>query len=127
MEENQITNIHETFDFTILATTNQPTWLEEIIIDNERVIACYKTIRDVVIFTNKRIILSNKQGITGKKNEIYSIPYYAINLWSSESNGHFDVNANLCIHTKCLIINFNVATNVDIREIDRIIATYTLK
>ncbi len=126
MEENQTNNVHETFDFSILANANIPNWLDDIIIDNERVVACYKTIRDTVIFTNKRLILSDKQGITGKKNEIHSIPYHTINLWSSESNGHFDVNSTLTIHTKCMIIKFNVTTNIDIREIDRIIATYTL-
>ncbi|MGY0202952.1 PH domain-containing protein [Acinetobacter soli] len=48
-----------------------------------RKIAAYKTIRDVAIFTNKRLILRDAQGLSGKKVEIYSLTYQSISLYLS--------------------------------------------
>ena len=57
----------------------------------------FKLIRDVFIFTNKRLILVNKQGITGKKVEYLSVLYKSISRFSIETAGHFDLEAELKI------------------------------
>ncbi|MFC5281169.1 PH domain-containing protein [Arcanobacterium canis] len=50
----------------------------------EQPYAAYKTLRDSAIFTSKRLIIRDAQGFTGKKVEIYSIPYSSINMWSNK-------------------------------------------
>ncbi len=57
----------------------------------------YKLIRDMVILTNHRLILIDKQGLTGRKVEYRSIPYKSITMYTVESAGHFDLDAELKI------------------------------
>ncbi|WP_075981369.1 PH domain-containing protein [Bacillus massilinigeriensis] len=71
--------------------------LEVIITDNERVEKAYKLIRDLIVFTNTRLILIDKQGVTGKKVEYHSIPYKSITHFSVETAGTFDLDAELKI------------------------------
>ncbi|MGV9182399.1 PH domain-containing protein [Arcanobacterium canis] len=62
----------------------------------EQPYAAYKTLRDSAIFTSKRLIIRDAQGVTGKKVEIYSIPYSSINMWSTGGNaGRLDFNAEV--------------------------------
>ena len=63
----------------------------------ENVVIAYKLIRDYVVFTNLRLLLVDKQGITGKKVEFHSIPYKSISHFSVETAGHFDLDAELKI------------------------------
>ncbi len=53
--------------------------------------------RDLFIFTRTRLILVDKQGMTGRKTEYHSIPYRAITHFSVETAGHFDLEAELRI------------------------------
>src|SRR4051794_38452575 len=69
--------------------------LEMIITDHERVEKAYKLIRDLMVFTNSRLILIDKQGVTGKKIEFHSIPYKSITHFSVETAGTFDMDAEL--------------------------------
>ena len=52
-------------------------------------------IRDLIVFTDRRIILVNKQGVTGSKVEYLSMPYRSIVMFSIETAGHFDLEAEL--------------------------------
>lgn len=52
-------------------------------------------IRDLIVFTDRRIILVNKQGVTGSKVEYLSVPYRSIVMFSIETAGHFDLEAEL--------------------------------
>ncbi len=69
--------------------------LAPILADNETVAMAYKEIRDMYIFTNKRLILIDKQGLTGKKVEYHSIPYKSISHFAVETAGHFDLDVEL--------------------------------
>lgn len=71
--------------------------LEEILISGETVDAAFKLIRDLIVFTSKRLILVDKQGVTGKKVEYHSIPYKSISHFSVETAGRFDLDAELKI------------------------------
>jgi hypothetical protein len=53
----------------------------------------------LVVFTSKRVVLVDKQGITGKKREYYSIPYRHIYEFSVETSGHFDMDSELTLYT----------------------------
>ncbi|WP_373894138.1 PH domain-containing protein [Virgibacillus natechei] len=69
--------------------------LRELLSTTEKVEHAYKLIRDLMVFTNKRLILVDKQGVTGKKVEYHSIPYQNITHFSIETAGTFDMDAEL--------------------------------
>jgi hypothetical protein len=71
--------------------------LEVIVTEGEKVEKAYKLIRDMIVFTNRRLILIDKQGMTGKKVEYHSIPYRSITHFSVETAGTFDLDAELKI------------------------------
>ena len=69
--------------------------ISDFLIDGENVIGVYKSVRDGVVFTNKRIIAINVQGITGKKKDFTSLPYSKIQAFSVETAGTFDLDSEL--------------------------------
>jgi hypothetical protein len=69
--------------------------LAKVLNENEDINAAFKLVRDLIVFTDKRLILVNKQGVTGKKTEYHSIPYKSISHFSVETAGHFDLDAEL--------------------------------
>ena len=71
--------------------------LENILIPGEQVDLAYVLVRDLIVFTEKRLILVDKQGVTGKKTSYKSIPYHSISRFTVESSGHFDLDAELKI------------------------------
>lgn len=100
-----------------------------ILSSQESVEKAYKLIRDMFIFTNKRLILVDKQGVTGKKVEYHSIPYKAITHFSIETAGNFDLDAELKIWISGTQIpiqkQFN--KNLNIYELQTVLAEYVLK
>jgi hypothetical protein len=70
---------------------------EAILAEGEQIERAFKLIRDLFVFTNRRLILVDKQGMTGKKAEYHSIPYRAITHFSVETAGHFDADSELKI------------------------------
>ena len=71
--------------------------LAAILAEGEAPEQVYKMIRDLLVFTNKRLILIDKQGLTGSKKEYMSIPYRSIVRFSVETKGHFDLESELKI------------------------------
>lgn len=69
--------------------------LSPILGDNENVERAFKVIRDMYVFTSGRLILIDKQGLTGKKIEYVSIPYKSISTFAVETAGHFDMDSEL--------------------------------
>ncbi|MBD5543972.1 MAG: PH domain-containing protein [Lachnospiraceae bacterium] len=113
--------------WTFNAQCPVPNDVSEILVDGEVALHAYKTIRDVAIFTNKRLIVRDAQGLTGKKVEIYSLPYSSICMYSTENAGKIlDVNAEVELWTKAGHIKINLNKNVNIREFDKIIASAIL-
>lgn len=94
-----------------------------LLVDGESAVAAFKTFRDSAVFTTKRLIVRDAQGITGKKVEIYSLPYSSINMWSSENAGKLlDLSAEIELWTRAGHIKIKVGKGADIRRIDSIIA-----
>jgi hypothetical protein len=71
--------------------------LEKILAEGERVERAFRLVRDLLIFTNHRFILVDRQGMTGKKTSYDSIPYRAITHFAVETAGHFDLESELKI------------------------------
>ena len=71
--------------------------LEDILVPGEQVTLAFSLIRDLIVFTEFRLILVDKQGMTGKKTSYNSLPYRSISRFSVETSGHFDLDAELKI------------------------------
>lgn len=71
--------------------------LDGVILESEEIDLAFKLVRDLIIFTNKRLIVINKQGVTGKKTTYHSLPYKSISRFLVETTGHFDLDAELKI------------------------------
>lgn len=100
-----------------------PADVNDMLIEGEVALHAYKTIRDCAIFTNKRLIVRDAQGLTGKKVEIYTLPYSSINMYSTENAGKLlDLNAEVELWTRAGHIKINLNKNVNVREFDKIIA-----
>ena len=98
-----------------------------LLIDGEEVLQAFKSIRDMVVFTTKRIIAINVQGITGKKKDFTSLPYSKIQAFSVETAGTFDLDAELEIWMSGLgRAKFEFTGSYDIKQIQRFIANQVL-
>jgi hypothetical protein len=114
--------------WTLISECPIPNDVNDLLVEGEQAVAAYKTLRDSAIFTNKRLIVRDAQGITGKKIEIYSLPYSSINMWSTENAGKFlDFNAEVELWTRAGHIKINLQKGVDIRKFDKLIANALLK
>ncbi|WP_291910562.1 PH domain-containing protein [Chitinophaga sp. CB10] len=100
-----------------------------LLTDTEQIQMGFKLIRDVFLFTNKRLILVNKQGITGSKTEYISIAYKSISRFSVETAGTFDLDAELKIWVSSelhpsIVKQFN--KSVDVYEVQKVLAHHVL-
>jgi len=95
----------------------------------ETVEHAYKLIRDYFVFTDKRLVLVDKQGLTGSKVEYHSIPYRNITHFSVETAGSFDLDAELKIwisgHSVPIQKQFNKQLNI--YEVQGVLASYVLR
>ena len=99
-----------------------------ILVEGETIAAAFKVVRDLFVFTPLRLILADKQGITGKKVEYHSIPYKSITQFSVETAGRFDMDAELkiWISSMALPIKKDFKKGTDILAIQKTLASYVL-
>ncbi len=101
-----------------------------LLTENEEIELGFKLLRDTFIFTNKRLILVDIQGITGSKTEYKSITYKSISRFSVETAGTFDLEAELKIWissepTPSITKKFNKSVNV--YDVQKVLAFHVLK
>lgn len=96
---------------------------------SERFEKAYKLIRDLFIFTDKRLILVDKQGLSGKKVELHSYPYKSITHFSIETAGTFDMDAELkiWISGSALPVQKKFNKSLNIYELQSVLSDYVLK
>ncbi|MFR9798127.1 PH domain-containing protein [Streptomyces sp. MS06] len=96
---------------------------------DERVHAAYLLVRDTIMLTDRRLLLVDKQGITGKKVEYHSIPYRSITHFAVETAGHLDLDAELKIWVSgnSVPIEKTFTKGVDIYEVQAILTQYVAK
>jgi hypothetical protein len=102
----------------------------KLLIEGESIELGFKLIRDTFIFTSKRLILIEKQGITGSKIEYKSIVYKSISRFSIETAGTFDLEAELKIWVSSevnpsIVKQFNKSVNV--YDVQNVLAFHVLK
>jgi hypothetical protein len=101
----------------------------QILATGEKVEHAYQLIRDFFVFTDKRLVMVNKQGITGSKMDYHSIPYKSITHFSIETAGHFDLEAELKIWISGMATPIQKQFNkkLNIYEVQSVLATYVLR
>lgn len=106
------------FKLKEMSNTEGTKLVSDILIQNEEVFASFTSMRDKLIFTNKRIISINSQGLTGTKVDYTSIPYSKIQTYSVETAGLADLDAELDIAISGLgVIRFELKATTAIKEI----------
>ena len=97
--------------------------LMPMFVDGEEIIASFKTIRDGVVFTTKRIFAINVQGITGKKVDYTSLPYSKIQAFSVETAGVLDLDSELEVWFSGLgKVKFEFVSRADVSRICKVIS-----
>jgi hypothetical protein len=95
-----------------------------LLAQGEQIHAAYQLIRDSLIFTDRRLILIDKQGVTGRKIEYHSIPYRSITHFSVETAGTFDLDAELKIWISSTAepVSQQFGKGVDVYEVQALLA-----
>ena len=98
-----------------------------LLIEGENIVTAFKAIRDFVVFTDKRLIAVNVQGMTGKRRDFTSLPYAKIQAFSIETAGTLDLDSELDLWFSGLgQVRLEFRGQVDIRHLGRMIATFVL-
>ena len=119
--DSQLLNLKE------ISITEVRSEVNQLLINDETIIAAFKTIRDQVIFTNRRIFVINVQGITGKKRAYFSYPYSKIQYFGVETAGVLDIDSELVVaFSNGTILQFDFKSRVDICRISALISHYIL-
>ena len=101
--------------------------IQQILINGEQVIGAYKAMRDYCVFTNKRVIAVNVQGMTGKKKDFTSLPYSKVSAYSVETAGVLDLDSELEMYFSGLgKVKFEFTGQSNIVQIGQIISGYIL-
>ncbi len=99
----------------------------KFLIDGEAIFATFKTLRDQLVFTNKRIIAANVQGITGSKVDYTSIPFNKIQAFSVETSGTLDFDCEIDIFVSELgRARFEIKGSFDLLTFNKLLSTKIL-
>ena len=101
--------------------------LTPMFVPSEQIISSYRTVRDGVVFTNKRIFAINIQGLTGKKVDYSSLPYSKIQAFSVETAGVLDLDSELELWFSGLgKVKFDFVSRANVADICRMISEFVL-
>lgn len=99
-----------------------------LLINGEMIIGTYKGMRDFVVFTDKRVISANVQGLTGKKKDFTSMPYSKITVFSVETVGTLDLDSELELYFSGVgRVTFEFSGRSDIVQIGQLISSFVLR
>ena len=101
--------------------------ISPMLVPSEQIISSYRTVRDGVVFTNKRIFAINIQGLTGKKVDYSSLPYSKIQAFSVETAGVLDLDSELELWFSGLgKVKFDFVSRANVADICRMISEFVL-
>ena len=103
--------------------------VDALLIADEKVEFAFKTIRDQLVFTNKRIISIDVQGITGKRKSFATMPYSKIQYFSIQTPGFMELFPDselFVMFTNGFTAKFEFKGAVDIGKIGRMLSEYVL-
>ncbi|MCH5291527.1 MAG: PH domain-containing protein [Treponema sp.] len=100
-----------------------------LLIDGEKTVAAFKTVRDQLVFTNKRIISVDVQGFTGKRKSYSSLPYSKVQFYSVQTPGFAELvpDAELeLMFSNGFTAHFEIRGDCNIIQLGKIISEFVL-
>jgi len=119
----------EAKDAGSLETKKFHTAYGQLLVDGEIIEAGYIVLRDTFLFTNKRLILVDIQGVSGRQIEYLSIPYSKITKFSVQTGESFDLNAELklWIGSDTIPLEKKFNKDLNIYDVQKVLASHVLK
>ena len=102
---------------------------KQVMAEGEQIEKAYQVFRDTFLFTNRRLILVDNQGMTGNKTEYHSLPYRSITHFSIETAGSFELDAELKIWISGTATPIQKKFNkkLNIYQLQSVLAQYVLR
>ena len=98
-----------------------------LLVNGENMVMAFQTVRDQVVFTDKRIFVVNVQGITGKKVSYFSYPYSKVQYFGIETAGVLDIDSEIIFaFSNGARLQFDFKSKVDIQKISMMVSNYIL-
>ena len=101
-----------------------------LLIDGEQIVAAFQTVRDQLVFTDRRIVAIDVQGLVGKKKTFTSLPYSKVQFFSIETPGFMELfsdTALLLMFSNGFTAKFEFRGSADIGLISRVISRYAMQ
>lgn len=101
--------------------------VKEFLCPDERIIGIFKSVRDGVVFTNKRLMIISVEGVTGKKKDVTSLPYKKVQAFAVETAGVVDIDSELQLWFSGLgLVTLEFTSGSAIKNICKVISEYVL-
>ena len=103
--------------------------VQSLFVPNEEIVMAFQTVRDQLVFTNKRIIAIDVQGVTGKRKSFCTMPYSKVHYFTIQTTGFMEIFPDselYIVFSNNFTATFEFKGRVDIAEIGRIISTFVL-
>ena len=100
-----------------------------LLIGGETIVSAFQTVRDQLVFTNKRIIAIDVQGVTGKRKSFTTLPYSKVQFFTIQTPGFMELFSDtelLLMFSNGFTAKFEFRGSVDIGQIGRVISQYAL-
>ena len=115
------------FNLKEISLNNIRQEVNTLLVPDEQIVAAFQTVRDQVVFTTKRLLVVNVKGITGKKIVYFTYPYSKVQYFGIETAGLLDIDCELLLaFNDGNMLTLDFKSNVDIRQISTLIASYVL-
>lgn len=122
-------NRESVFDLKPMNVSEVRDEVHGLLLEDEEIISAFRTVRDQLLFTNKRIIAIDVQGITGRRKTFSSMPYSKVQFFSIQTPGFAELVPDselFLMFSNGFTAKFEFKGGVDIGEIGRMISEYVL-
>ncbi|MEY8463277.1 PH domain-containing protein [Streptococcus merionis] len=100
----------------------------KLLLPDEEIIATFKTLKDMAVFTDKRLIVRDSPALAPKKVETYVLPYSSVQMWSSDRGGVFmDTGAEVELWTLLGRIKISLKKEISLTKFETLLSQVIIK
>lgn len=122
-------NKESVFNLKPIPLENVKNEVNGLLVHGEECVLAFQTVRDQLVFTNKRIISIDVQGITGRRKSFSSLPYSKIQFFTIQTPGFAELipDSELYImFSNGTTAKFEFKGDTDIGKVGRMISEFVL-